>query len=61
MTKANLPLREGINNKRYLSVESFHEEGDPTPPPPHDLVGKTQVIVFGLRIPTFVKKVIFPP
>ena len=24
-------LREGINNKKYLFVESFHEEGDSSP------------------------------
>ena len=40
-------LREGINNKKYLLVESFHEEGDP--PPPYDLVEKLQVIFFGFR------------
>ena len=41
-------LRGGINNQKYLLVENFHQEGDP-PPPPHDLVEKTQVIFFGLR------------
>ena len=31
-----MTFREGINNKKYLLVESFHQEGDPsadwTPP-----------------------------
>ena len=39
-------LREGINIKKYLLVESFHEEGDS---PPYDLVEKLQVIYFGFR------------
>ena len=39
-------IRGGINNKKFLLFESFHEEGDPQP---HDLVEKTQLIFFGLR------------